>query len=879
METHDHESREAQAAREVGVTDVGRGVAVGFTTLFLIAILAVPSIEIILDARAPGSPWSELAAAPRRAVKAVRTEGLVVANRRLLAAMTAFEDALNERSYVAARALSRFQWVMTRHLKAGNEQVVLGRRGWLYYRPGLDHVTGAGFLDPRSLARRRTSGAAWADGQNADPVPALVDFATQLADRGIALLVVPIPEKAALHPEGLARDLSADSPLENPSFDAFMDRLIELDILAYSPADDLANARRTASGLQWPLFLKTDTHWTPQGMESVAAGLAEFIARNVRLPESRSAAFIRTEQWVEGRGDLVALLRLPAMRPLFLQERVPTQRVTHSSGEPWTADVDADVLLLGDSFTNIYSQGELGWGDAAGLAEQLSFRLRRPLDKLAVNAGGPSAARERLASAIVAGQDRLAGKRLVVYAFAARELSSGDWRLIDLPATGQSLDQTVRTEPTNARSRPAPARGFVVWESNRGGDWRIWTRRLETAVTTRLSPNEPGRQHCCGHLSPDGRSLVYLSRAMTNDQYPEMEIAGELRLLSLNDGKERTLVGDARPYGWGNRAAVWRGNGEVIYIDDQGRTQMLNVTSGSRSTLVSEPQGMLAWLFDPTLHSAVRGSPSFSPYDAASGKIDERPRLQGCEPYFSHDGRFGFWVEGAGGPIRAIDLKTRATSTVLEHLDPRIPGSQRYAYFPMVSRDGRMFAFGASNGDHDHFKSNYDIFVAPIDPQNLQLLGRPVRMTSHPASDRYPDVHVETLDVNRWNDHTKPAPITVPTPSKASVNDAFMIRASLEVCSRPPSLREISPYRDALIVCEWSVLDALSGTPPGNRIRAAHWALRDGVSQPITFAGPGHRQDLRVEPARDRALFEGYPVFDTLKSAPGLTVYVARERE
>jgi hypothetical protein len=879
MEPLDHESREAQAAREVGVTEVRRGVAVAFTALFLVAILAVPSIEVVLDVRTPGSPWSELAAAPLRAIRAIRTDGVIAANRQLLAAMSAFEDALNEHSYVAARALSRFQWIMTRHLKVGNEQVVVGRRGWLYYRPGLDHVTGPGFLEPRSLARREASGAGWGRGMTADPIPALADFATQLADRGISLLVVPIPEKAAIHPEGLARDLTVDSPVKNPSFNTFMDRLAELDILAYSPEGRLAEARRQAAGLQWPLFLKTDTHWTPQGMDTVATGLAEFVTRNVRLPESRSAAFTRAETWVEGHGDLVSLLRLPAMRPLFLPERVPTQRVMLSSGEPWTADIDADVLVLGDSFTNIYSQGELGWGEAAGFAEQLSFHLRRPIDKLAVNAGGPSVVRERLASAIVAGQDRLAGKRLVIYAFSARELSSGDWRLIDLPTAGRSSEQLVPAVATPARTQPAPARGFVTWESNRGGDWRIWTRRLESAAARRLTPNEPGRQHCCAHLSPDGESLVYLSRVMPNDQYPEMEIAGQLRLLNLRGGKERTLVGDARPYGWGNRAAVWRGNAEVIYIDGQGRTQLLNVTSGNRSTLVSEPQGMLAWLFDPTLRYAVRGSPSFSPYDPGSGKIDERPRLQGCEPYFSNDGRFGFWVEGAGGPIRAIDLKTRATSTVLEHLDPRIPGSQRYAYFPMVSRDGKMFAFGASNGDHDHFKSNYDIFVAPIDPQSLQFLGRPMRMTSHPASDRYPDVHVETLDVNRWSDQTTQAPMAAPTPSKAAPSEPFTIRASLEVCSRPPSLREISPYRDALIVCEWSVLDVLSGPPPGNRIRAAHWALRDGESQPITFAPPGHRQELRVEPDRNRRLFEGYPVFDTLKAGPGLTVHAVRERE
>jgi len=877
MENLEYESREAQAAREVGITEVSPVVARALSGLFLIAILVVAVIEIVPGARKPASPWTELFAAPARATGTARRSGVLAGNRELLFHMRRFEDALNERSFVAARALSRFQWIMTRHLKAGNEQVVLGRRGWLHFRPDVDHLTGPAFLDPRTLLRREVSGKPGDPDARPDPIPALADFATQLADRGIALVVVPIPVKAALHPEGLGgiRDPLDQLPLENPSFDTFMERLTELDIPAYSPGERLAEALRAKSGPQWPHFLRTDTHWTPQAMDITARGLAEFVTRHVPLPEPRPVAYDRHEAWVEGRGDLVALLRLPAMRPLFLPERVLARRVVKTSGESWTPDRGADVLVLGDSFTNIYSQSELGWGDAAGFAEQLSFHLRRPVDRLAVNAGGPSVARERLASMIASGQDPLAGKRLVIYAFSARELSSGDWRLVDLPS-GVSSEARPRATSARPPAPPPPARGLLVWESNRGGEWRIWTRRLESPAAKMLSPQEPDRQHCCAHLSPDGSRLVYLSRSVPNDQYPELEVAGELRLVNLKTARARTLVPDARPYGWGNRAAVWRNGSEVIYIDGKGRTQLLDVDSGSTSTLSAEPQGTLAWLFDAPLRSAVRGSPGFSPYDAGSGRIDERPRLRGCEPYFSHDGRFGFWVEGAGGPIRAIELSSGAISTVLEHKDPRIQGSQRYAYFPMVSRDGRMFAFGASNGDHDHFKSNYDIFVAPIDPRSFELTGSPVRMTSHPASDRYPDVHVESLDLDRWKGQTQDAPTSEATPRPAE--GPFTVRARLEVCSRPPSLREISPYRDALIVCEWKVIETLAGSAPGDRIRAAHWALRDGRLEPITSAAPGFTRDLRFEPDRDRSLFEGYPVFDTLNKAPGLAVHVARDR-
>jgi hypothetical protein len=505
----------------------------------------------------------------------------------------------------------------------------------------------------------------------------------------------------------------------------------------------------------------------------------------------------------------------------------------------------------------------------------LSYYLGRPLDKLAINAGGPSAGRERLAADRARGDDRLAGKRLVIYQFSERELSSGDWALVNL-APAPSVVGAPQGPAARRPEQALPARGFVVWESNRSGDWRIWTRRLEGSPPRQLSPNEAGRQHCCAHLSPDGSSLAYLSRAVPKDEYPELEVGGDLRVLKPDGGGERTQATDARPYGWGNRAVVWRNDRELIYIGDQGRTFLLDTTTGRGSILSDEPRVKLAWLMDAPLRHAVNGSPSFSSYDKGARRIDEAERRPGCEPYFSHDGRFGFWVEGAGGPIRFVELATGRTGTVLDHKDPRIPGDQRYAYFPMLSRDSRMLAFGASAGDHDHFKSNYDIFVAPLDPSSMKILGRPQRMTSHPASDRYPDVHVESLDLERWRRELPPAPLNEKIrPAKAT--GPVDARAELRSCSRVPSLREISPYRDALIVCEWDVLELLSGRESESRLRVAHWALRHGERQPITTAAPGLLARLQLEPIVGASQTEGYPIFDTLLDAPALPVRYAKE--
>ena len=454
----DHmETREEQAAREVGHTEVSPNVARGLTIVFLTMLVGVAAVEIARDAsRGSGSPWPELASAPARALRGARPSELLAGNRQLLAAMNVFEDALEERSALAERVLPGFQWVLSRLLGAGNEQVVQARGDWLYFRPGIDTLTGPGFLEPRVLARRKSGGKAWEASPQPDPLPAIADFAAQLADRGIGLVIVPTPVKAALHPESLARGSTGEVPLTNGSMQRFLARLSELEIPVYDPSESLAATRRDKA---WPLFLRTDTHWTPQAMETTAERLAEFVRRHVALPERNPVAFTRGQVGVEGRGDLAALLRLPTKHPLFGPESVLTQPVAGPSGEPWQPDPEADILILGDSFTNIYSQAPLGFGESAGLAEQLSYFLGRPVDKLAVNAGGPTAARERLAASLAAGHDRLAGKRVVVYQFSARELASGDWRHVDLASRASPETSTPRASARRPE-HPLPARGF-----------------------------------------------------------------------------------------------------------------------------------------------------------------------------------------------------------------------------------------------------------------------------------------------------------------------------------------------------------------------------------------------------------------------------------
>ena len=65
--------------------------------------------------------------------------------------------------------------------------------------------------------------------------------------------------------------------------------------------------------------------------------------------------------------------------------------------QPWQRDPKSEILLLGDSFTNIFSLVNMGWGEGAGLAEHLSLALGLPMDAITRNDAGSFATREMLA--------------------------------------------------------------------------------------------------------------------------------------------------------------------------------------------------------------------------------------------------------------------------------------------------------------------------------------------------------------------------------------------------------------------------------------------------------------------------------------------------
>jgi hypothetical protein len=259
--------------------------------------------------------------------------------------------------------------------------------------------------------------------------------------------------------------------LQNPSYGEFLKQLKEagVDILDVSPA--LAKAKQ-ASGQ--PQFLITDTHWTPEAMDMAAGLLAEH-TQGLNLLTGPELPLTRSNQPVSNTGDIAAMLKLPADSKLYPKQSVTVQPVWNGNA-PFKPDPAAQILVLGDSFSNIFSLEAMGWGASAGFVEQLGYHLRQPVDAILRNDAAAFATRELLAKDLAQGRDRLAGKKIVVWEFAMRELGVGNWKMIPLklgekretgmyvPAAGKTVEVrgVVRAASNAPRPGSVPYKDHIV---------------------------------------------------------------------------------------------------------------------------------------------------------------------------------------------------------------------------------------------------------------------------------------------------------------------------------------------------------------------------------------------------------------------------------
>jgi hypothetical protein len=249
----------------------------------------------------------------------------------------------------------------------------------------------------------------------ADPIPAIVDFQKQLTARGIDLLVVPVPPKAAIYPEKILPGFAVRTDDAAPVLHRFYDELrgAGIDVLDLTPLF-IQNRDDKRGGV----FCKTDSHWSGLGCMLAAQAIAENVRGKLTFPSSRKE-YVSEWREVQIDGDLVNLL--PPDSPQPAPEKIAVRNVTEKgTSRAIQPDSNSPLLLLGDSHTLVFHDF---LAERAGLIDQLAQELGFAPDLIGTRGSGATPVRISFHRRSLKDPDYLAKKKVVVWCFAAREFT------------------------------------------------------------------------------------------------------------------------------------------------------------------------------------------------------------------------------------------------------------------------------------------------------------------------------------------------------------------------------------------------------------------------------------------------------------------------
>jgi alginate O-acetyltransferase complex protein AlgJ len=305
-------------------------------------------------------------------------------------------------------AATAFRAECAKKAATGEDIAIAGTDGWLFLRNELRHVGVGPFWGEAAAKVSKASSP-----EKADPLPAIVDFNEQLKAMGIELILAPVPCKALVYADKLG---GPGEGRMDAVHQEFYQQLAAKGVKVLDLAD--AFAKEKAKGPL--LYCKTDTHWSPYACELTAKLIKQQLGSPAWLPAKPDAFTTAAEKrtivgdLTDGKGS----------------EDLPVRVVTGADGTA-LEDKASPVVLLGDSHTLVFHAGQELHGTGAGLADQLAAELGVAVDVIGVRGSGATPARVNLLRRAKADPAYLAGKKTIIWCFAAREFTeSQGWNKV-----------------------------------------------------------------------------------------------------------------------------------------------------------------------------------------------------------------------------------------------------------------------------------------------------------------------------------------------------------------------------------------------------------------------------------------------------------------
>lgn len=301
-------------------------------------------------------------------------------------------------------------------LEKKNASVFAGPGGWLFLASELRFLARAEFWG----AAAQSSGR----GRPADPLPAIFDFHRQLRERGIELVLVPVPPKAAIYPEKFSA-AGGVTIAPAPYLRAFYDELRAGGVDVLDLTSEFVANREHVKGL---VFCETDSHWSGTGCLVAAQAIAERVKAKLTAPQALREWMTNWKE-VAITGDLVGLLPADVSKPPpeKLSVRTVAEKTNNEAVKP---DANSPVLVMGDSHTLVFNEF---LAERAGLVDQLAAELGFAADLIGTRGSGATAVRVSLYRRTRTDPEYLAKKKVIVWCFAAREFTESDQGWVQQP--------------------------------------------------------------------------------------------------------------------------------------------------------------------------------------------------------------------------------------------------------------------------------------------------------------------------------------------------------------------------------------------------------------------------------------------------------------
>lgn len=252
-----------------------------------------------------------------------------------------------------------------------------------------------------------------ADTRYPSALETIVALSSDLRERGIDFIYMPVPTSVEVYPEH-ASDAVEPGEILAPYQRRFLHALVERDVEILDLLPRFLAIRRESP--EELLYQPRDLHWSNVAVRHAVTALAERLGRYEFSPWGGAVKFETRDLAMRTEGEYVSRLS-PEVQASYPLVNFTVHQVFQPDGSPYVDASESPVLVTGDSFSYYYS-GTVA--DHAGMTAQLSYALGFPVSL--VGRGGllPSGLRRDL--------DQLTQpeRRVVVFVQDARQLFPAD---------------------------------------------------------------------------------------------------------------------------------------------------------------------------------------------------------------------------------------------------------------------------------------------------------------------------------------------------------------------------------------------------------------------------------------------------------------------